>query len=104
MVTRVDFTFPRILRRGLLGDPLRYTRNVLPSVLSLLILSAFAHAQDQPAMDSSFPPPPHAKEIHLKHILVISQTKGFEHDSIPDGLAAIYNMGHDSGLWDTTLR
>jgi hypothetical protein len=24
--------------------------------------------------------------------LVISQTKGFEHDSIPDGMAAIYNM------------
>jgi len=37
-------------------------------------------------------PPPHVKEAHLKHILVISQTKGFEHDSIPDGMAAIYNM------------
>jgi type 1 glutamine amidotransferase len=27
-----------------------------------------------------------------------------EHDSIPDAMAAIYNMGRDSGLWDVTLR
>jgi len=72
--------------------------------LSLPILLTFTAAQDQPAVDSSVPPPPHAKQIHLKHILVISQTKGFEHDSISDGMAAIYNMGRDSGLWDTTLR
>ena len=40
----------------------------------------------------------------MKHVLVIGQTKGFEHDSVPDGMAAIYNMGRESGLWDTTLR
>ena len=55
-------------------------------------------------MDPSVAPPPHARPVHLKHVLVISQTKGFEHDSIPDAMAAIYNMGHDSGLWDATLR
>jgi type 1 glutamine amidotransferase len=71
---------------------------------SLLILVAFTRAQNRSAVDSSFPPPPHVKEIKLKHILVIGQTKGFEHDSISDGMAAIYNMGHDTGLWDTTLR
>jgi len=49
-------------------------------------------------------PPPHAKQIHLKHVLVISQTKGWEHDSIPTAMAAVYNMGKESGLWDTTLR
>jgi len=70
----------------------------------LLILVAFTRAQNQPAVNSSVPPPPQAKEVHLKHILVVSQTKGWEHDSVPDGMAAIYNMGHDSGLWDTTLR
>jgi uncharacterized protein len=37
-------------------------------------------------------------------VLVISETKGFEHDSIPDAMAALYNMGHQSGLWETTLR
>jgi uncharacterized protein len=40
----------------------------------------------------------------LKHILVISETKGFEHDSIPDAMANIWKMGHDTKLWETTLR
>ena len=38
------------------------------------------------------------------HVLVIGQTKGFEHDSISDAMAAVFNMGEESGLWDTTLR
>lgn len=38
------------------------------------------------------------------HVLVIGQTHGWEHDSIPDTMAAIYRMGHDTGLWDTTIR
>jgi len=50
------------------------------------------------------PPAPRAKQIHLKHVLVIGQTKGFEHDSIPDAMAAVYNMGKESGLWDTVIR
>jgi hypothetical protein len=86
--------------------PLRNARNVLLVVPSLLILVAVTCAQNQAAGNPAVPPPshppvavsplvappPHAKEVHLKHILVISQTKGFEHDSIPDGMAAIYNM------------
>jgi hypothetical protein len=36
--------------------------------------------------------------------LVIAQTKGFEHDSVPTAMAAIFEMGQQSGLWDTTLR
>ena len=55
-------------------------------------------------MNSSVAPPPHAKQIHLKHILVVGETKGWEHESVSDGMAAIYNMGHESGLWDATLR
>ena len=50
------------------------------------------------------PPAPHAKQVHLKHVLVIGETKGFEHDSIPAAMAAIYNMGTESGLWDTIMR
>jgi type 1 glutamine amidotransferase len=61
-------------------------------------------AQNPPAVDPSLPPPPHEKKIHLKHVLVIGQTKGFEHDSISDGMVAIYEMGRDSGLWDAMLR
>ena len=50
------------------------------------------------------PPVPHVKPTHLKHVLVIGQTKGFEHDSISAAMAAIYNMGQDTGLWDTEFR
>lgn len=98
--------------------PLRNARNVLLLLLFLLLLVAVTCAQNQaaqgPAVLPPSPPPvavsplvappPGVEQVHLKHILVISQTKGWEHDSIPDGMAAIYNMGHDSRLWDTTLR
>ena len=53
---------------------------------------------------SSIAPAPHPKQIHLKHVLVIGQTKGFEHDSISDAMDAIFQMGKQSGLWDTMLR
>ena len=53
---------------------------------------------------SELPPVPHAKQIHLKHVLVIGETKGWEHDSISAAMAAIYDMGKESGLWDTMLR
>ena len=83
---------------------MRPTRFVL-SLFSFIILAlVMAAAQNQPAVDPSMPPPPREKKIHLKHVLVVGQTKGFEHDSVPDGMAAIYNMGHDTGLWEATLR
>ena len=63
-----------------------------------------ASAQGQAATGEATPPAPHVKQIHLKHVLVISQTKGFEHDSISAAMAAIYDMGRESGLWDTELR
>jgi len=77
-------------------------RNIALLCFATLSFSAISHAQ---AQQTELPPPaPHAKETHLKHVLVISQTKGFEHDSISAAMAAVYNMGHDSGLWDTELR
>ena len=72
--------------------------------LTLLSLAVLAAGSRIPAQSAPTPPPPHEKGIHLKHVLVIAETKGFEHDSIPDAMAAIYNMGKESGLWDTTLR
>src|ERR1700723_4019808 len=85
------------------GTPVRHTRHALLFVLFLLPLTVFPFAQDA-AVNPSVPPPPHAKQIHLKHVLVISQTKGFEHDSISPAMATIYDMGKQSGLWDTMLR
>jgi hypothetical protein len=72
------------------------------TVLAIAILASRAGAQS--ATNQLVPPPPHAKQIHLKHVLVIGETKGFEHDSIPAAMNAIYNMGKESGLWDTIMR
>jgi uncharacterized protein len=68
------------------------------------MLSSLSLAQDQLPKNDKLPPEPHAKQTHLKHILVIGQTKGFEHDSVPDAMTAIFEMGRDSRLWDTTIR
>ncbi len=73
-------------------------------LLSSLAVLSLAVAQNEAPAKPALPPAPHVKEIHLKHVLVIGETKGFEHDSVPDAMAAVYNLGRDSGLWDTTLR
>jgi type 1 glutamine amidotransferase len=86
------------------GDRLRRVRIALFLFVSLPVLTGLMAGQNPPAVDPSVPSPPHEKRVRLKHILVIGQTKGFEHDSVPDGLVAIYSMGRDSGLWDATLR
>jgi uncharacterized protein len=39
-----------------------------------------------------------------KRILVVGQTKGFEHDSVPVAMAYIWKWGHDTGLWEAYLR
>jgi uncharacterized protein len=69
-------------------------------------LTTFASAQQPTDAQANplIPPAPHAKPTHLKHVLVIGETKGFEHDSVPDAMVAIFELGRDSGLWDTTLR
>ena len=66
-----------------------------------LIQTGKVEAQQPP---NNVAPPPHAKQIYLKHVLVIGQTKGFEHNSVSPAMAAIYDMGKESGLWDTMLR
>ncbi len=83
---------------------MRSIRSLLFLSLSLVTLVALTHAQQPAGTNFTVPPPPHAKQIHLKHVLVIGETKGFEHDSVSDAMDAIYNMGRDSGLWDTTMR
>ncbi len=35
-----------------------------------------------------------------KRILVIGQTKGFQHDSVPVAMANIWKWGRDTGLWE----
>src|SRR5579863_10198206 len=89
------------------GDHLRLLRKSLLLFLPLLGLTVIlqaVRAQELPTGHDAVPPPPHAKQIHLKHVLVIGQTKGFEHDSVSAAMAAIYDMGQQSGLWDTEMR
>jgi hypothetical protein len=73
-------------------------------LIGLAILGQCNRGAAQTTGSGALPPEPHGKEVRLKHVLVIAQTKGFEHDSISATMAAIYNMGKESGLWDTTLR
>jgi type 1 glutamine amidotransferase len=40
----------------------------------------------------------------MAHILVIAESKGWEHDSVPNAMATIWKMGHDTRLWEATLR
>ncbi len=68
--------------------------------IALLPMNLAAQAVGKDAV----PAAPHAKQIHLKHVLVIGQTKGFEHDSVSSAMAAVFNMGEESGLWDTEMR
>lgn len=73
-------------------------------IIGLVIASQGIRAGGQAVGHEGLPPAPHAKQIHLKHVLVIGQTKGFEHDSIPATMAFVYNMGQQTGLWDTIIR
>ena len=79
-------------------------RFLVSALIGLAILGQSNRVYGQLDRNDAQPPPPHAKEIRLKHVLVIGETKGFEHDSVSPAMAAIYNMGKESGLWDTTMR
>src|SRR5947208_8728783 len=39
-----------------------------------------------------------------RRLLVIGQSKGYEHDSISTAMATLYNLGRRSGQWETFFR
>ncbi len=39
-----------------------------------------------------------------KRLLVIGATQGFEHDSVPYAMATFWNLGRETGLWETYIR
>ena len=39
-----------------------------------------------------------------KQLLAIGEEKGYRHEAVSHALATIERLGHDSGLWDTTIR
>jgi type 1 glutamine amidotransferase len=83
---------------------LRNTSFLLPALVGLAVALQSGAVNGQSTSNDTLPPVPHAKQIHLKHVLVIGQTKGYEHDSISAAMATVYNMGKESGLWDTMIR
>ena len=81
---------------------MRYRREILLSTAAVLAIGLLAHTDRVKAQTSGEPEklPPG----RIAHILVIGATKGFEHDSIPNSMATIWRMGHDTKLWEATLR
>jgi uncharacterized protein len=39
-----------------------------------------------------------------RRLLIIGQSKGYQHDSISTAMATLYNLGRTSGRWDTVFR
>jgi type 1 glutamine amidotransferase len=97
---KVQMSFDKLTN---LGDRVKYSRTTTISSISALCLGVLFYWNPATAQTGT-PPVPHAKPTHLKHVLVIGETKGFEHDSVSDAMASIWKMGHDTGLWDTMLR
>ncbi len=79
---------------------MRFKRTFILGAVAALLAAGLLYSRlsAQTPEKTSMPP------NRIAHVLVVSQTKGFEHDSIPDAMAAVYRMGHDSHLWETTLR
>jgi uncharacterized protein len=39
-----------------------------------------------------------------RNLLVIGQSKGYQHEAVSSAMVTLYNLGHSSGLWDTSFR
>src|SRR5262249_5808512 len=45
-----------------------------------------------------------AAPLPRKKLLVIGEEKGYRHEAVPHAMATIERLGHETGLWDTTIR
>lgn len=74
-------------------------RSWLAACAGSLFTLGFAQSQPPAA------PRPAAPAVRVKkRILVVGQTKGFQHDSVPVSMAMVWQWGHETGLWDAYLR
>jgi type 1 glutamine amidotransferase len=74
---------------------LRAVRIAAITASGVAALSCFGYLRAQSS-------PPKPKE--MAHILVVAQTKGFEHDSVSNAMATLWRIGHDTKLFDVMLR
>jgi type 1 glutamine amidotransferase len=44
-----------------------------------------------------------AQQVKRK-LLIVGQSKGYQHESISTAMVTLYNLGRSSGKWDTTFR
>jgi type 1 glutamine amidotransferase len=66
------------------------TPAILTVVLSLVLAgSAAAQSPAQPTK---------------KRLLVVGQSKGYQHEAISTAMVRLYDLGRESGLWDATFR
>ena len=40
----------------------------------------------------------------MKRLLIIAEEKGYRHDAVSHAVATIERLGHDTGVWTTTIR
>src|SRR5262245_31465538 len=82
---------PGRIRIAILGGiAMRTMRTMLALALSLgLVHTAQAQSQVQE---------------RVRNVLVIGQSKGYQHDTISTAMATLYSLGRDSGRWNTYFR
>ena len=96
--------------------PYRRARHaVFALMLSVCLLPLFATGQSAPAPHAAPPassvqpadsaPAGKPGAVRMpRRVLVIGEADDFQHDTIPDAMAAVYTMGQQTGLWEATLR
>ena len=90
----------------------RIPRNAVALLLAVGALSAYDYRGDDTlrAAPQAAPAAPAAAKPRvpsprgLRRILVLGAALGWQHESIPDGMAMVYNLGRDSGMWESVLR
>ena len=79
---------------------MNYVRFAVLLVGAVLFTGGASHFNRASGQTAPITMPPN----RMAHVLVVAETKGFEHDSIPDAMANIWKWGHDTKLYEATLR
>jgi type 1 glutamine amidotransferase len=85
---------------------------IATAALLLLTVTGFTQAPAPspappaaPAAAAQAPKPrPKPNRLLQRRVLVLGAALGWQHDSIPDGMAMVYELGRASGMWESYLR
>ncbi len=91
--------------------PTYYSLTVLAMIAAVASWTSVSSAQtpqQAPAAKPKSQPVPGGRggpaPAPKKHVLVIGMTRGFHHGSTSDGLAMFWNLGKESGVYDTEIK